>query len=413
MINFLKYGVIKTVVTLVVLIVSCIYSQAQPDRYPRTAVACFELGEVFAENQEWEKALGAFNECLRLDPSFADAFYARGLVSEHFAQWSDALTDYSIYVDLRPDHTEAIFNRAQLRYKLQLYTLAKEDFQKLLTLQKGETSTVFFRQQAFNAGVDQIFTAQGIGKAYLFNWLGLTETVLQNYSVAIIHFDSALRLSPRDPDLYVNKGIALAKSNEPERAILEYTKALQLNPQHALAKYNINALQKMNGQLTPGMLDSAIVDNPTMPFAYAERAYERMRQGNYKDALDDYDAAIRINPNEPDYFLNRGLVKEKLKQYDAAYNDYSKALTLNEQYEMAWLNRGNLLYKQLKLQEAIDDYTAAITFYADYAAAYYNRALAYQKLQQLARACADLQQAEKLAMKIPPALKLKVCGNHP
>lgn len=385
---------------------------AQAITYPRTATECYDLGESFVEKQEWKNALNTFNECLRLDPTFADAYYARGLVKEHLKQLSEALTDYSIYVDLKPDHTEAIFNRAQLRYKLHLYSLAKEDFQKLLALPAGETSTVFFRQQAFNGGVDQIFTSQGVGKAYVFNWLGLTETALQNYRQALIHFDSAIRLSPQDPDIFVNKGIALAKSNNPEKAKIEYAKALQLDPHHALAKYNSTVLQK--GMLTStGLLDSAIADNPTLPYVYAERGYERMQQENYTDALQDYNTAIRIDPTQADYFLNRGVVKEKLRQYQGAYSDYSRALLLDEQHAMAWLNRGNLLFKQNRLQEALDDYTAAITFHQDYGAAYYNRALVYQKLQQFTLACADLQQAEKLSMNIPSALKSKLCVNIP
>lgn len=386
---------------------------AQPVSYPRTAIECYDLGEDFVEKQEWTKALNAFNECLHLDLAFADAYYTRGLVKEHLTQWSEALTDYSIYLDLKPDHTEAIFNRAQLRYKLHLYSLAKEDFQKLLELPVGETSTVFFRQHPFSAGVDQIFTSQGVGKTYVFNWLGLTETALQNYKLALIHFDSAIRLSPQDPDLLVNKGIALAKSNDPEKANVEYAKALRLDPYHALAKYNSTVLQKNTLSTKTDLLDSAIADNPTLPYVYAERGYERMQHGNYAGALQDYNSAIRIDPTQADYFLNRGVVKEKLQQYQGAYSDYSKALLLNEQYDMAWLTRGNLLFKQNRLQEAIDDYTAAITFHEDYAAAYYNRALVYQKLQQFALACADVQRAEKLAMKIPPALRSKLCANLP
>lgn len=388
------------------LFIAHTHAQTKPTR----AEDFFEIGEELLLQEKWSESIDAFNDCLRINPHFAEAYYSRGLARERQKKYSDALTDYSIYLELKPDHSEALLNRAQLRYQLKLYELAKEDFQRLLQIPQNETSTVYFRQQAFGGGVDHIFTTQGAGKAYLFNWLGLTDTKLQLFPSAIIHFDSALQLSPRDADIFVNRGIAHQQNNELTKARQDFEKALSLNPHHATAKYNLYVLQ--TGKKSDAtLLDSALSDNAHLPYAYAEKAYQYMQNENYPKALQYYNEAIRLDTSEPTYYLNRGVVHEKLQQYTAAYRDYSTALKLDEHFEKAWLNRGNVLMKQQKFQEAVEDYTSALVYQPEYSSAYYNRALAYQKLNQMAEACRDLHQAEGRGMKIPSSLRSQVCKN--
>lgn len=386
---------------------SFLHCMAQ-EKESRTAFDYFELGEELLFQERPAESLTAFNECLRLDPRFTDAYYSRGLAREQLKQREEAIIDYSIYLEMVPHHYETLLNRAILRYQLKQYALAKEDFEQLLHLPKQETSTVYFRLPAFGEGVDRIFTTQSSGKGYLFNWLGLTETQLGNYSFAICHFDSALSLHPKEADYFVNRGIAFQRDQQVGKAILDFKRALALNPNQATANYNLSLLSA-GGSSKEALLDSALSDNATLPFIYAEKAYDKMQAGNYTGALRDYTEALRLDATEPAYFLNRGLVHEKLKNYSAAYNDYTQALRLDEHFEKAWLNRGNVLMRQQLYQEAVEDYTSAILFNDQYALAYYNRALAYQKLQQLNKACVDIRQAENLGMPVSSSLKAQLC----
>ena len=58
------------------------------------------------------------------------------------------------------------------------------------------------------------------------------------YAAALQASEKALKLSPRDADLWVNKGIALAKLGRPREAIEAYNKAVALNPNDADAWFN-------------------------------------------------------------------------------------------------------------------------------------------------------------------------------
>jgi len=369
-----------------------------------------EAEEAFAKKQP-DKALEALNECLRIDPGFYDAYYTRGLVREQLNEFEGALTDYNIYVEMRPDHPEALFSRATLRYKQGLYELAKGDFLKLLNLPRGETTTIFFRQDAFASSATSVFTTQGSGKAYLLNYIGLTETKLKNYKAAITALDSAIDLNPTDADQVVNRGLAKEGSGDINGAMADYQLALRLNPDHSLARHNLGVLTASHGlpEDSEKLLSEAIDRNPGLPYPHAQLAYHKFNKGDFKGALTEYDEAIRIDPTDVEYFLNRGLVKEKLRDYEGSLGDFTTALRLKSDYEKVWFNRGNVLTKLNRLSEAIEDYTLAIFYDPQYATAYYNRSLDYYKLGKTKEACDDLMKAGELGQPIGAKVRSKIC----
>jgi tetratricopeptide (TPR) repeat protein len=364
------------------------------------------------QKKDWNNALSFFNDCLRKNPGLADAYYSRALTREQLQDNEGALTDYNIYLELKPDHYEARLNRGTLNYKMKRYEQAKQDFLKLLTLPPAETSTVFFRQDAFSSSVNKIFTVQGSSsKSILLNHLGLTETQLQNFKQAITWYDSAIKTQPEEADYYVNRGLARKLSGDDEGAISDYRVALKLNPTHEVARHNLLSSKGKTSAEESSPMDELIEANPSLPYPYAERAFERMEKKNWKGALEDYNNAIKIDSVNEEYLLNRGLVKEKLKDFVGAHADYSKAITLKPDFEKAWLNRGNLLLRQNKFQEAIEDYTVAIFYFPDYASAYCNRGIAYHRLRKEEDACKDIKKAESLGVTIEASLK-KICSQN-
>jgi tetratricopeptide (TPR) repeat protein len=385
---------------------------AQDDRR-HSAGYYFRSSEVQLGKHDWLAARQSLDDCLREDPTYWDAYYSRAIVHEHFDSLNQALTDYNIYLEFQPDHHEALFGRAQVRMRLQQNELAKSDLEKLLSLPPGETTTVFFRQDAYSGGVDQVFTSKGEVKAHIYSSLGLVAMKLNDFDGAISYFDSALVITPTDPDLFVSRGTAKEKKADTTAAVIDYQRALMYHPQHAIAKHNLSAISKGKNvkERDPKLLDEAIEANPNLPFAYAERAYMNFLKGNFSKAVDDYDHAIKLDPSQPEYFLNRGLAREKLKDTNAAYSDYTTALGLQSDFDKAWLNRGNLLARLGRLNDAVEDYTVAISHSPAYASAFFNRAMVLNRLQKRDLACADLQTAERLGVKVEPKARKSICGN--
>lgn len=369
-----------------------------------------EQARTAYENAEYENALALANKCLEEDPGNMDTYITRASAREQLKDLKGALTDYSIYNDRYPDQPDVLYSLATLRYTLGFYEQAKADFLKLLSLQSGETNTVFFRIGATASGSNQVTTKATGMEAIIFNYLGLVDTKLQHYADAVKWLDSAIVLQKKEPDYYVNRGIARQAMGD-TTAMADFRQALTINPEHVAARANIANIQRKKGATQDSMdeIEKAIESDSSMLHPYLARAYQRMEGGYYKGALDDYDHAIEIEPRDPDIWLNRGLVKEKLSDFRGAFSDYTQAIELNEKFDKAWINRGNVLLKLGRYKEATEDYTVALTFHPDNAAAYVNRAIAFQKLKQSALACTDLTKAEELGYQASEKMKKEIC----
>jgi tetratricopeptide (TPR) repeat protein len=84
-----------------------------------------------------------------------------------------------------------------------------------------------------------------------------------------------------------------------DKAIVDYTKAIEINPKYAKA-YDNRGLSR----LSKGDFDGAIADhtkaievNPSLFDAYANRAQAYHTAGNIKSAILDLRTALKINPS--------------------------------------------------------------------------------------------------------------------
>ncbi len=395
-----------------ILVGMALSSFAQTEPKNRSATHYYEKGEEALRIKSYKAALAHFNECLRLSPYFMQAYYSRAMAREGLGDKQGALSDYNIYLESKPEDKEALFSRAISRYSYGLWAVAKEDFLKLLSMPEGgETNTVYFQTNQSAEGVTKVFTAQNNLKPALLNYLGLIETKLKNYPKAEEYFDNAISINQGEPDYFLNRGMTKLEAGDSATAISDFEQALSLNPESSLARHNLAVLKKTtaNSKEKEILLTEAIEKNPNLPYSYAERGLVRMKAGDLKGALEDYDEAIRLNPADPDYWLNRGLIKEQSNDLYRALADYRQVITLKADYEKGWLNHGNVLVKQNRFAEAIEDYTVAITYYPEYGLAYYNRGLTWHRLGKKPEACKDLDVAKKYGVKVDQKVMNTIC----
>jgi tetratricopeptide (TPR) repeat protein len=71
-------------------------------------------------------------------------------------------------------------------------------------------------------------------------WLeeGNNHYKAKEYQKAIADYDRAIQLDPQYTDAYINRGVAYHDLNEYEKAIANYDRALQIDPNYTLAKDN-------------------------------------------------------------------------------------------------------------------------------------------------------------------------------
>ena len=122
-------------------------------------------------------------------------------------------------------------------------------------------------------------------------------------------------------------------------------------------------------------------------------ALEKVRQGDHKGALADYDKAIEIDPENADLYFNRGNAKHALGDDEGALADYDKALELNPEHSNAYINRGATKDALGDYEGALADYDKALEINPSSALMYSNRGNAKHALGDDEGALADYDKA--------------------
>ena len=167
---------------------------------------------------------------------------------------------------------------------------------------------------------------------------------------------------------YYNRGTVYAFRGDFERAIADYDKAIELNPNFVDAYYNRGLIYEKRG-----------LGNILRGRDYFERA------------IADYDKAIELNPNFAKAYNNRGI---------AYYNLGLIAYALP-----------NVLGGQNYFEKAIADFSKAIRLRVDDPKVYFNRSLIWLKWEDWEKAKADLARARDIGFDIVHAFFIS-CGNN-
>src|SRR5271154_458601 len=118
--------------SIIVLTLALLLQDGGRAQGKKNAEYYFNEGERSLEENKNTLALAHFNECLRLDPYFLEAYHSRASAKQRLGDTKGALTDYGIYLESKPRQPEVLLSRAVLRYELAQYIPARKDFQDLL-----------------------------------------------------------------------------------------------------------------------------------------------------------------------------------------------------------------------------------------------------------------------------------------
>ena len=332
-------------------------SSEEDNKYP--SLELVKLGNHAFQRGDYNKAIEDYDEAIKLDPNYFEAYNNRGLAWAKLEEYNKAIDDFTKAIKLNPKLADAYYNRGIAWYELKEYNKAIADYGKAIKLNPKLADAYYNR--------------------------GIAWYELKKYDKAIDDFTKAIKLNPKLADAYYNRGIAWYERKEYDKAIADYGKAIKLNPNYSEAYYNRgNAWDELE-EYNKAIADygKAIKLNPNYSEAYNNRgnAWDALKK--YEEAIDDYDEAIELNPNDSEAYYNRGLAWDELKEYNKAIADYGKAIKLNPKLAEAYYNRGNAWDKLKEYDKAIADYDEAIKLNPNDSDAYNNRKIAWDKLNYI------------------------------
>lgn len=180
---------------------------------------------------------------------------------------------------------------------------------------------------------------------------GNTHYAQKEYDKAIKDYTKAIELNPRNAIAYGGRGNTYYMKRIYDQAIADFTKAVALDPMNAFL-YTIRG----NVYDDKGLYEMAIADytkaidlNPNFAVAYSERGVAKTRKGSYDEAMTDFAKAISVDPKLVDAYKGRGSAQYIKGSYTQAMSDFIKIFDLDPEYEYAylrlvisiWLSNGN------------------------------------------------------------------------
>ncbi len=227
--------------------------------------------------------------------------------------------------------------------------------------------------------------------------------------------DSLLLSFPNSAVGYDLQGTIFLQQEKYDEANTALNKAVIINPDFAIAWYNLSRVEAMIGHLSQAKtyLDKALELQSDLTKAYFDRALINKKQGNPEAAIADYDKVIEMKGSfYPEAYLNRGLTKKILGDFQGALNDINQVVEYDKfESSEALINRGNLHMVLGLTERAVEDYTLAIDIEDDNAEAYYNRGLAFLILLDNMSACADLDKSIGLGFEKAQEILNNFCSN--
>lgn len=220
-----------------------------------------------AKSGNFQEAIVAYDQAIRLNPQYADAYNDRGVVNLALGNFSEGIKDFEGALQIDPQYSVAYVN------------------------------------------------------------LGIVRLNSNDYQQAITNFDQALKINSNLADAYLNRGKAHFNMGEREKAIADYDRALKIDPNYAQA-YDSRAIARFRLGDKQGAIEDfsrTLKLNPQNATAYYNRGVARSRLGEDREAISDYNRALEINPDYAQAYGNRGLARLRSGDKEGAIADLQTA----------------------------------------------------------------------------------------
>lgn len=170
-----------------------------------TAEEWFDKGYDSFQQGKYDEAIKAFDEAIRLDPQYADAWFYKGnaLSNEATNDWNKGNWNKGDALGAQDKCNESVKAHDATQDKCNESVKA---YDKVIELKPDYAAEAYSQ-------IGEIFTIQG------------------KVNEAVKAYDEVIRLSPNDPDAYTTKAHALERLGKYDEAVKAYDEAIRLDPQ--------------------------------------------------------------------------------------------------------------------------------------------------------------------------------------
>lgn len=167
---------------------------------------------------------------------------------------------------------------------------------------------------------------------------------------------------------YFRGNFALYGLGDTRRAIELFEKALKIDPDYVLARYDRAVAYRGLGQADRAVAEyeKVLQLNPKFPEALSNLGGQYFRRGEVDKAVEHFRRALDIYPNFIQALSNLGAALNKQEEYSQAVPYLKRALNLDPEFGVAYFNLGNALYGLERWDGATRAYHDAVNMGVDF-----------------------------------------------
>jgi tetratricopeptide (TPR) repeat protein len=175
---------------------------------------------------------------------------------------------------------------------------------------------------------------------------------------------------------HLDHGNAYFAAGDYERALEEYSRALEMQPEDRVLVANRGVALLRLGRHDEALqgLNRSLQLRPDDPDTLMNKGIVLRNLGHYDEALQAYDRALKLRPDHPDTLNNKGVALAHLHRLEEALANYDGALLTLPEDPWVRSNRGVTLGLLGRDQEAIADFDRALEISPPDGGVYYDRA---------------------------------------
>jgi tetratricopeptide (TPR) repeat protein len=164
------------------------------------------------------------------------------------------------------------------------------------------------------------------------------------------------------PEIHNNLGRIHLREGDPAKALVEFEKALGLDPRNAEALLNIAAIHQGEGktELSEHFVQRALAVDPSSVGALAQLGELRRDQGQLEEAIRLFATALEIDDSQPFLWMGCGDVLQRAGRYEQALQAFQRVLELEPDSFKARYNLGVTYANMGRPDEAVAIYEQAL-----------------------------------------------------
>lgn len=301
---------------------------------PRSALARYNLGNVYHKNQRYQEAIDEHKRAIGIDPDFALAYYALGDAYYVLNRYEEAAEEYKQAIRLKPDFIEAHYYLGGAYERLKRPVEAVKVFEDLLKISQD----LDVAQRAY------------INISVINKRLGHIEEALSAYRRLVDIEKEWKTIDPNtlvSPDVSSNTvAILYEKMGRNEEAIAAYRQTISLAPYSDSAFYAYlsiaNIYEKTNRKEEAGKVYEETLEisfraikaskgRGMTSAAYSGLGFIYERMGRNKEALEAYKKAANLNPDSVKAHQGLARVYLKIGDKESAHREYLIIKRLDEE----------------------------------------------------------------------------------